>query len=429
MPPEDQGTGAIAGTSAVRSPRGTVTARSWAGSAPYTDVDDHKRAIASLDQFKATLDAVLDCVWIFDPDTLEFLYFNEGALKQLGYDRDELATMTPVDVDQALDPRPFRATLERLRAGKEAAATLSTFHRRKDGSVFPVDLSLQFIHPPGTPGQFVSIVRDMTERHRGDVERTRLLEREQRARTDAERALIGRDEFLSIASHELKTPLTTVRLHVETLLRPWRKASEPLPGDVVLAKLEVVERQLGRLTSLVDDLLDVSRIASGQLQLAPQLTDLSSLARDVIARFAEDLGRAGCAWTLHAPRPVHGTWDRARLEQVLVNLLSNAAKYGKGAPIEVTVEGDGDRGKLTVQDHGIGIEPSQLERIFGRFERAVSARPYGGLGLGLYIARRIVEAHGGSIRARSEPGSGALFSVELPRIAAGAQTRRERAAS
>jgi signal transduction histidine kinase len=143
--------------------------------------------------------------------------------------------------------------------------------------------------------------------------------------------------------------------------------------------------------------------------------DLVSVVQDATERFSETLQHAHCPLTLHAEAPVVGQWDHVRLEQVVTNLLSNAAKFGAGKPIEITVDAQDGTARLEVRDQGIGIAPDRLPHVFGRFERAVSVREYGGLGLGLYIVREIVSALGGSVRAESTVGIGSTFTVELPR--------------
>ena len=225
---------------------------------------------------------------------------------------------------------------------------------------------------------------------------------------EAQTAIHVRDEFLSIASHELRTPLTALQLQLETL----RDALRELDHDGIGKRLAKAEKQTGRLGKLISNLLDVSRIVSGTLQLEIEEFDVAEAVKEVADRFAEEAARAGCKLDI-AATPGTIRWDRVRLEQVVTNLLSNAIKYAPGSPIEIRVEG-GPPARVSVQDHGIGIAPEDLTRIFGRFERAAPTRHYGGLGMGLFIAQQIVEAHGGSIAAASSPGQGARFTVELP---------------
>jgi PAS domain S-box-containing protein len=231
--------------------------------------------------------------------------------------------------------------------------------------------------------------------------------------TDYVNARRIRDDFLGIASHELKTPLTTLRLTADGMANALTKGNAS--PERLLSKVQVIRKQLGRLERLIHDLLDVSRIAAGRLPLTLEEVDLTALAQEVVERFAEELAAVGCETTVRAERPMTGHWDRLRLDQVLTNLLTNAMKYGKKRPIEVIVDGDDDTARLTVRDHGIGIAPEHQARIFERFERAVSARDFGGLGLGLWIVSRVVQELSGRVEVRSEPGAGATFVVELPR--------------
>jgi signal transduction histidine kinase len=165
---------------------------------------------------------------------------------------------------------------------------------------------------------------------------------------------------------------------------------------------------------LVNNLLDVSRISEGRLELELEEVDLSTIVYDVVECFREEIARAQCRLEVHAQDHVVGVWDRSRLEQVVTNLLTNALKYGAGSEVTIAVSANATSAHLAVADRGIGIAPQHLERIFGRFERAVAGKEYSGVGLGLSIARDIVEALGGTIGVVSEPGSGATFTVELP---------------
>jgi PAS domain S-box-containing protein len=230
----------------------------------------------------------------------------------------------------------------------------------------------------------------------------------------AQAAITLRDDFLSIASHELRTPLTALQLQLAGMLRWPREKLEAAGADKMQAHLKRVDRQVRRLSSLVESLLDVARISRGIIELHREPFDLGEMARELVGRFAEESAAAGCELILQIDGEVRGSWDRLRLEQVVTNLFSNALKYGRGHPVTLGVSQQGGRARLSVQDGGIGIPLERQGQIFDRFERAVSSREYGGLGLGLYIARQILDAHGGSVRVESEPGKGARFTVELP---------------
>ncbi|MFN7135233.1 MAG: sensor histidine kinase, partial [Myxococcales bacterium] len=223
-----------------------------------------------------------------------------------------------------------------------------------------------------------------------------------------------RDEFLAIASHDLKSPLNALHLQVQSLIRAVRRGeSERLKPENLLPRLEQADRQIDRLVRLLATLLDVSRITAGRMDLELEDVDLAEVAREIVARSDEQLAQARCRLELRADERVVGRWDRLRLEQVLANLLSNAIKYGAGKPIEVCVESRGDRARVEVRDHGVGIAPEDQQRIFDRFERA-GARRVGSFGLGLWIVRRIVDSMGGTVRVKSTAGEGACFVVELP---------------
>jgi signal transduction histidine kinase len=234
-----------------------------------------------------------------------------------------------------------------------------------------------------------------------------------KARDSAREALHARDEFMLMAAHELRTPLSSMLLQNE---HAERKLAQP--GADVSSVARFVRRsheQVKRLHHLVEDMLDFARISAGRLPLERSDTDLVALTRAVMERFSEHLLAAGVEVRLHLPdQPVQGRWDGYRIEQVISNLITNAAKYGAGKPVEVTVAREGSAAVLTVRDFGIGIAKAKQQIIFERFERAVPSKHISGLGLGLYISKQITELHGGTIRVDSEPGKGATFTVELP---------------
>jgi PAS domain S-box-containing protein len=253
-----------------------------------------------------------------------------------------------------------------------------------------------------------ALLTDLAHRAAQAIENARLY-------GEAQAAVAARDEFLSIASHELRTPLTALRLALENMRRVCDVGTiRDLPMTHVQRVLATAERQGQRLEKLVAALLDVSRIHMGRLELEVEEVDLGAVVAEAAAQLEDEASQVGSRIDVEGA-PVAGRWDRMRLGQVVTNLLSNAVKYGAGKPVEIAYGAAEGRAWIVVRDHGIGIAPGDQVHIFERFERAVSSRNYGGLGLGLFIVKRIVEAHGGTIRVESAPGEGAAFRIELPR--------------
>lgn len=388
---------------------------SWLGT--FTDIEDQKRVQEVLLEFKGTLDAVFDAVLIFELNGFRPLYANQGAHLLLGYTEDELLQIHPVDFMVEYDHARFREILAPIRDGSTERVAVETPCRRKDGREVPTEFSFQLVRIDG--GHVVAIGRDITDRKLAELEREQLY-------GEAVAAVRARDEFLSVASHELRTPLSSLQLQLQLLAEPpdVDTQREP-PSSRIKGGLDVAARQVSRLSSLISELMDVTRISAGQLHLEIERTDLADVARDVVGRFRGDATKANCQVHLKADRPVIGQWDRLRMEQVVTNLLTNAFKFGAGKPVEITVTFAEPLARLVVSDHGVGIEPADAERIFQRFERTSSAERHAGLGLGLYITRQIVEAHGGEIRVESQPGRGSSFTVELPLEAQTAQDEQE----
>jgi signal transduction histidine kinase len=232
---------------------------------------------------------------------------------------------------------------------------------------------------------------------------------------ESQEALRVREEFIQLASHELNTPVTSLLLNLEAAVARLRRGAVR-PEDMVKTAA-MAAQQARNVAQLVGDLMDFTQLEHDWLALHTRPVELTALTRSVVERARAKLEWASCAVSLEVGPPITGSWDPLRIEKVLQKLLSNAVKFGAGKPIEVKVELVGEVARVSIADHGIGIDPSTQERIFSRFGRGVSAKNYGGLGLGLYVSRRLVEAHGGSIRVESEPGSGAKFIVDLPTAA------------
>ena len=292
--------------------------------------------------------------------------------------------------------------------------------------------AVDFLHKPldayavnSKVAVFVDMYRQRSEMRR-QVEALELARREQQAllerlnaaQQELEHAVKMRDDFMSIVAHELRTPLNT--LFLESQLRRMQldrgnmAAFDPARLDAMFAR---DDRQIRNMVRLIEDMMDVSRIRSGTLSVRPVKIELSLLLQRVVDDLAQQAAAVGSTITLQAPEPVDGWWDEFRIEQVAVNLLTNALRYGSGKPVEVSLSPAPDGAHIEVRDHGIGISQEDQKRIFRQFERAGGGRSADGLGLGLFITQQLVEAHGGSIKVYSEPGNGSVFILHLPHAA------------
>jgi signal transduction histidine kinase len=249
------------------------------------------------------------------------------------------------------------------------------------------------------------LARDLAGRAAISLENARLL-------SEALDSVRARDDFLAVAAHELRTPLTSLLLQVQILARALDR--EHLDRAAARRSIAGAANQARRLTTLVDGLFDVARLASGRMTLRVEEVDLRQLLDELMTTLEADLEKSGCAIELSGPPRIIGRWDRLRIAQVLTSLLSNAMKFGAGCPIEVRIATTPTNVRISVRDHGIGISTEDQARIFDRFERAVSSRHFGGLGLGLYFSVQILRAHHGSLRVESTPGRGASFIIDLP---------------
>jgi PAS domain S-box-containing protein len=278
---------------------------------------------------------------------------------------------------------------------------------RKDGTPFPVACTLTPLFESDAGGAVLELC-DLTELRRSQAE--------------LREAVRVRDDFLSIASHELRTPMSALRMYIQGLIKG--PLFEPL-DERVKSRLLGADRSTLRMIQLLNELLDVSRLNTAHLELELADVNLTAVIQEVVDRLQPDISRSNSTLSLALASDVIGHWDRSRLDQVISNLLSNALKYGEGKPIEISLEEHDARALLRVRDHGVGIAPSEHERIFERFQRAASQRHYGGFGLGLWIAKRVLGLMGGTIRVESEFGNGALFEVCLPRHPPAKASREE----
>jgi PAS domain S-box-containing protein len=377
------------------------------GVAVVRDTTERKLAEERLSEtenrFQMMADAAPVLLWMSGTDGL-CTYFNQSWLAFTGRSVEE---EWGVGWAEGIHFEDFQRCMDTYMAAFNARQVFEMEYRlrRHDGEFrWILDRGTPRYGPGGTFAGYIGSCVDITDR--------------KRLETQLMKAVRDRDDFLSIASHELRTPLTTLRLEIERLRRSLKlRAEEALASGKLNRNVDVAGTQTERLVALVENLLDVSRLASGRLEMHRAEFDLSDLVADIVGRMRPALEAARCTVEIEQAKVV-GKWDRLRLEQVLSNLLSNAIKYGAGNPVEVRLKQGHAFARLEVKDHGIGIAPEDHDRIFQRFERAASGAHYGGFGLGLWISREIVLALGGSIELESALGSGSTFTVLLPLTAA-----------
>jgi PAS domain S-box-containing protein len=375
--------------SALRDARGSISG--FLGIA--SDISARRQAEADLNRFKNVLDNTLDMIFMFDPETLRFVYLSRGAVESMGYTREELLTMTPYQIKPLIPEPEFRELIAPLLSGARPAVKYETVHRRKNGSEFPVEILLQLVREPGTRGLFIAIVRDITERKK--VERMK-------------------SEFVSTVSHELRTPLTSIRGSLGLVASG---VAGTLP-EKARELIDIAYKNSGRLAQLINDILDVERIESGRMRfdIRPEaLMPIVEQSVEAMRGYGQELG-VEFVVTASLPRVMVDV-DAHRLLQVLANLLSNAAKFSpRGGSVEVAVARHRDKVRVAVTDHGPGIPPEFRSRIFQRFSQADSSdtRAKSGSGLGLHISKGIVERFGGCIGFDTRIGSGSTFYFDLP---------------
>jgi PAS domain S-box-containing protein len=327
---------------------------------------------------------------------------NKSFGELFGVDSEEVIGQ---EIFSFVAPESLDVVVQQTDEGWERPYEIDT--RTRTGERIPVQVSVKRHIYEGREVRMVA-VRDLRDRLRFEAERRKKLE--------AQAAVELRDQFISIASHELRTPLTPLKLSNDILVRLIEERGlDGLTSAHVLRILRNTGTQIGRITKLIDDMLDVSRMKIGHFELNLEDFDFNEMVRQVADLYAYELERSGTSLRVIAkkqPIPVH--LDRNRVEQVLTNFVKNALIYGNGKPIVITYRCLKDRVFFSVRDRGIGIPEDKIGKIFERFERAVSAKNYGGLGLGLYIVQQIVSAHRGEVRVKSKLGRGSRFSAIFP---------------
>lgn len=383
--------------------------------------DDASREPSALDAvpllrgevaFRLLVDSVQDyAIFLLGPDG-RVLTWNLGAQRIKGYEASEI-----IGQHFSVFYTPEEREADRPNKVLGAAAEYGRFEDegwrvRKDGTRFWADVIVTALRDEaGEPYAYAKVTRDLTQRREAEEQRLALVA-EQQSRAAAEEALAARDRFLSIASHELKTPIATLQLATESIARAHRAGR--LDDERLAASLRRVARATGRLRDLVAELLDVSRLTGEEAPLATERIDVAELAREVAGRFEEGDGSSRVA--VSVPAQAWVVADAGRLDQVISNLIDNALKYSKPPEIvEVAMSQDDEGTRISVADHGIGLDAASSARLFEAFGRGRNAENIPGLGLGLYISQQIIERHGGRIIAAPRPdGQGAVFTIWLP---------------
>ena len=370
-------------------------------------------------ELRALVQGVRDyAIFTLDPQG-RIASWHDGARLMKGYSADEAIGMPFAMLFPEADRRAGRPERE-MRIAAETGEYKEEGRRvRKNGEGFDAAIVLTALRSPkGELLGYLKLTQDITRQREQEREREELLCIAKAARTDAERLSRSMAEFLATVSHELRTPLGAILGWVQVLQR------DPTNRDSLALGLAAIMRNARMQAALIEDLLDMNRIETGQLRLELQPVDLAAVIRSAVAAILPSASAKGIRLqTMLDAQPPAISGDPARLQQVMWNLLTNAVKFtSRGATVRVGLLHKGDRLEVSVSDTGQGVEPTFLPRVFDRFQQqdVSTTRRHGGLGVGLTIVRELVQLHGGSVRAESDgPGRGATFSVALPVLAGG----------
>lgn len=365
---------------------------------PRADLDDERRAESEATFVRRAIAASRMVAWEWNLRTGEVRRSaGSAAIIPLWAPEPEPPGWTNVHPD---DAPGLRAAVERAVSEGEPFSHCCRFRAcGREGWMWMESSGRVALGPDGKPDRLVGVSMDVTAR----VEA-------------AQSALREREEFLAVASHELRTPLTAIRLQIQLLEKMLAGPDGEVDLGMVRQAVAAASRKWRRMSDLMEEMVDLGRLANDRLAMAREEMDLAAATRAAVDLLGEESESRCAKIAFEAKGDARGRWDRPRIERVIANLLSNAIKYGEGRPVHVSVDGTGAGVALRVSDEGVGMPAEFLSRIFRPFSRAAAPAGPSGLGLGLYLTRQIVERHGGTIRAESEIGRGTTFTVELPRV-------------
>lgn len=363
------------------------------------------------EEHNLVLENALDAVVEMN-DLGEVIYWNLQAEKVFGWKRTEAIGKR---LSQLIIPPKYRSAHDiglshflSTGEGPILNKRIEIEGMKKDGTLIPLELSVTPLRK-NKKFTFSAFIRDISDRKR-EQEIIKVTEASLR------QAIKARDEFISICSHELKTPLTSMKIQFQLAQKLYREGNPKVfEKEAVRRRIEIANKQVARMGLLIENMLDVSTISSGRLALETKEVDLLALTREIVETYQEQFDYAHIDLKIISQSPpfmILG--DPYRVEQVISNLLNNAIKYGNNSPVKILLGHVDDKVILRVSDEGMGIDPENLSVIFGRFGRGMDATKISGLGLGLYITKEIVEAHKGHIKVESAPGKGSTFTVEFP---------------
>lgn len=386
------------------------------------DISETKLAERNIKRFKATLDETLDCVFMFTADSLQFFYVNDGGVKQIGYEINELMEMTPFDIKPYINETQFRDIIMPLVNGSQRITTFETIHQHKNGSQVPVEIFLQYIHLRNEEPHFIAIVRDITERKLAEqilIQSNEELEEQVRVRTieytqakeEAEYANRAKSQFLSSMSHELRTPLNAI-LGFSQLIEMTSN------DEKIISNVKEIINGGNHLLTLINDVLDLSKIESGNVDLSIESLSVNNILNQVLSLIDSLVDQE--AIQIHnlvsSCTDIKINVDEMHFKQVLLNILSNAIKYNsENGKVIIDCSTDDYMLHLSISDTGKGLTSEQQISIFQPFDRAGAENSnIEGTGLGLSITKNLLEKMDGKITVESVLGKGSRFWIQVP---------------